>query len=396
MAEQVTAGQRGWFVAAGLVAIAATVAIVFVVAVNGTGGLGILGDLEIYRGAISSGLGGGALYDWVYQGSIVGGLGFTYPPFAALVLAWLVLLPLEAAKGVWIALSYAVVVACIFLLVRRAGIDGDSRLGPSPTLSLRVSWTAGLVIASLLTYPFVHNLVVGQVSLFVIALALFDHQLPVRWQGALVGLAGAIKLTPLVFVPYYLFTRQWRQAAVASVTFAAATGLAFLLMPQASFAYWGDKLWQTERVGRIDSTVNKSLLGVMTRLFGDDAAVHVGWVLVAVAVTGLALWQARRSFIEDDLVGATLVMGALSVAISPISWPHHQLWLILAACWWLLQRGRLPGALAAVLFAIFIAYPCFDDYAATSGVLAVGVELPALAVLLVLGFGSRPGVRRSG
>lgn len=395
MAAQASVQKRNWFVAAALILIAATVATALVYALTRSGGLGMLGDLEIYKGAISYGFSGQPLYDWVYIHPTVHGLGFTYPPFAALALSWLVPLDLMVAKVIWTLLTFAVAVACLNLLVRQAPV-GNAEPGTEASVALQIAWTAGLALPVMFTYPFLHNLVVGQVSLFVIALALFDHQLPRRWQGVLVGLAAAIKLTPLVFVPYFLFTRQWRQAAVATGTFAAASALAFAILPQASIAYWTDKLWQTGRVGRTDSTVNKSLLGTLARLFGDGNTAHLLWLVVAAAVTVLAFWRAARSYRDGDLLGATLMVGALSVAISPISWPHHQLWLILVGCWWLMQRGWLPTALAALLFAIFVAYPVFDDYPSVSGLLAVGVELPALAVLLVLGFGPRPGVRSGG
>jgi alpha-1,2-mannosyltransferase len=322
----------------------------------------------------------------------VKGLGFTYPPFAALVLSWLVVVPLAAAKVVWTAATFAVIAACLWLLTRP---DAGTRVGASPSPALRMAWTAGLAIPVIFTYPFLHNMIVGQVSLFVIALALFDHTLPRRWQGVLVGLAGAIKLTPLVFIPYYLLTRQWRQAAVASGTFAVATGLAFAVLPGASLDYWTDKLWQTGRVGRTDSTVNKSLLGLLTRLLGDGTATKIAWVVLAVAVAALAYWRASRSYRDGDLLGATLMVGALSVAVSPISWPHHQLWLVLVAAWWLLQRGRLPLLLGLVLFAAFLGYPWFDDYTAMDPLVRIGVEVPVLAALLVLGAGPRPGARRA-
>lgn len=321
------------------------------------------------------------------------GRGFTYPPFAAILLTPFALVDSLTAKVVWTVLTFAVVVACLAVLVRASGRDRGADGTRSSTLG--VAWVAGLAVPVMATYPFLHNLIVGQVSLFVIALALCDHLLPRRWQGLLVGLAGAIKLTPLVFLPYYLLTRQWRQAAVCGGTFAAATGLALAVLPGPSVAYWTDKLWQTGRVGRTDSTVNKSLLGTLARQLPDGAPVTLVWLGVAAAVAALAYWRAAQHLRDGDLLSATLAVGALSVAVSPISWPHHQLWLVLAAAWYLLQRGPLPVALGAVLFVIFLGYPWFGDYpAGTVGtLLGVGVELPALAVLLVLGFGLRPGRR---
>jgi alpha-1,2-mannosyltransferase len=391
-----TAGQRVRILSLGLVAVAAAVAVLLVLGLLTTSGVaGILGDLDIYRGAINSALAGGDLYAYTYTHPTVHGLGFTYPPFAALVLAPFALLDPILAKVIWTILTFAVLLWCLFVLVRQAGRTPAGRPWPTPSRDLTTAWVAGLSVPVLVSYPFLHNLIVGQVSLFVVALSLCDCLLPRRWQGVLVGLAAAVKLTPLVFVPYYLLTRQWRQAAVCGGTFAGATALAFAVMPSASWEYWTSMLWQTGRVGRTDSTVNKSLLGLLTRHLATGA--NLAWLVVAVAVAALAYWRASRHYRDGDLLAAGLAVGALSVAVSPISWPHHQLWLVLAAAWYLLQRGRTPLVLGLVLFGIFLGYPWFDDYApgTTGTLLGIGVELPALAVLLVLGFGLTPGRARS-
>lgn len=393
MAATITAAERTRILSVALVAVAVATAGVLVYGLVASRGVaGMLGDLEIYCGAINYALAGGDLYAYTYVHPTVHGLGFTYPPFAALVLAPFALMPLLVAKTLWTILTFVVVVACLSVLVRGAAGTPHRRPSVERQGAAHIAWVAGLAVPVLLTYPFLHNLIVGQVSLFVIALALFDHLLPRRWQGVLVGLSAAIKLTPLVFLPYYLLTRQWRQAAVCAGTFAGASALAFVLLPGPSVAYWTDKLWQTGRVGRTDSTVNKSLLGLLTRQLPDGAPVTLIWLVVAAAVAALAYWRASRHLREGEALAATLAVGALSVAVSPISWPHHQLWLVLAAAWYLLLRGRTPLVLGIVLFAVFFGYPWFDDYAAgTAGPLAaIGVELPALAVLVVLGFGLLP------
>jgi alpha-1,2-mannosyltransferase len=389
-----TTVSRAPMIAVGLVVLAVTVGAMLVLTLAGNGTAGLLGDLDIYRGAVRTALAGQDLYAYTYVHPTIHGLGFTYPPFAALVLVPFALLDSVPAKVIWTALTFVVTVAAIFLLVRASGrgvVAGSTARSP------RVAWVAGLSIPVMLSYPFLHNLVVGQVSLFVIALALFDHLLPRRWQGSLVGIAAAIKLTPLVFLPYYLITKQWRQAAVCTGAFLAATALAWLVLPGASLAYWTDKLWQTGRVGRTDSTVNKSLLGLLSRQLPDGVPTTLVWLAVAAAVAVLAYWQASRHLAAGSPLAAALAVGALSVAVSPISWPHHQLWLVFAACWYLLLGGRTATLLGVGLFVIFLGYPWFDDYpAGTVGTwLGIGVELPALAVLLVLGFGLLPGHRRA-
>ncbi len=389
-----TGGPRAGILAVGLVAVAVAVAVMLVVTLATNSTAGLLGDLDIYRGAVNTALAGQDLYSYTYVHPTIHGLGFTYPPFAALVLVPFALLDPVLAKVIWTALTFVVTVGCIFLLVRTSG---RGVVAGAPSGTHRAAWVAGLSIPVMLSYPFLHNLIVGQVSLFVIALALFDHLLPRRWQGSLVGIAAAIKLTPLVFLPYYLLTRQWRQAAVCTGAFVGATGLAWLVLPAASVSYWTNLLWQTGRVGRTDSTVNKSLLGLLGRQLPDGVPTTLVWLAVAAAVAVLAYWRAARHLRDGSPLAAALAVGALSVAVSPISWPHHQLWLVLAACWYVLLGGRTATLVGAALFVVFLGYPWFDDYpAGTVGtLLGIGVELPALAVLLVLGVGLLPGRRVS-
>ena len=384
---------RAWILAAGLSAVAVAVGVMLVVTLAGNPTAGLLGDLDIYRGAVNSALAGQDLYSYTYVHPTVHGLGFTYPPFAALVLVPVALLESTSAKVIWTTLTFVVTLGCLLLLVRTSG---RGAVGGSVSRTSQAAWVAGLSIPVMLSYPFLHNLIVGQVSLFVIALALFDHLLPRRWQGILVGIAAAIKLTPLVFVPYYLFTKQWRQAAICTGTFVGATALAWLVLPAASLSYWTDKLWQTGRVGRTDSTVNKSLLGLLARQLPDGAPTTLVWLAVAAAVGVLAYWRAARHLRDGSPLAAALAVGALSVAVSPISWPHHQLWLVFAACWYLLLGGRTALLVGTALFVVFLGYPWFDDYpAGTVGtLLGIGIELPALAVLLVLGVGLLPGRQR--
>jgi alpha-1,2-mannosyltransferase len=387
-----TTGHRAVILAVGLGAVAVAVAVMLVVTLAANPTSGLLGDLDIYRGAVNTALAGQDLYSYTYVHPTIHGLGFTYPPFAAVVLVPVALLDSVSAKVIWTALTFVVTVGCIYLLVRTSG---RGVVAGSPSGAHRAAWVAGLSIPVMLSYPFLHNLVVGQVSLFVIALALFDHLLPRRWQGSLVGIAAAIKLTPLVFLPYYVLTKQWRQAAVCSGAFIGATGLAWLVLPAASVSYWTNLLWQTGRVGRTDSTVNKSLLGLLARQLPDGVPTTLVWLAVAAAVGVLAYWRAARHLRDGSPLAAALAVGALSVAVSPISWPHHQLWLVLAACWYVLLGGRTATLVGTALFVVFLGYPWFDDYpAGTVGtLLGIGIELPALAVLLVLGVGLLPGRR---
>ena len=58
------------------------------------------------------------------------------------------------------------------------------------------------------------------------------------WKGLGVGIAAGIKLVPLIFIPYLLLTRRFRQAGMAAAGFAATVAVGFTLLPADSGKWW--------------------------------------------------------------------------------------------------------------------------------------------------------------
>ena len=111
----------------------------------------------------------------------------------------------------------------------------------------------------------------GQINSVLVALVVGDLALPDRFRGKGIGigLAAAIKLTPLIFIPYLLLTRRVRAAVVSALTFGATIGLGFALLPHASAVYWGGKV--TRPGSRAFHLDNQSLNGVILRLTHVEA-----------------------------------------------------------------------------------------------------------------------------
>ena len=77
----------------------------------------------------------------------------------------------------------------------------------------------------------------GQVNLVLMALILWDLTQPDTdktrwWKGFGTGVAAGIKLTPLIFIPYLLVARKFRQAAMACAGFAFTVLLGFAILPE--------------------------------------------------------------------------------------------------------------------------------------------------------------------
>jgi alpha-1,2-mannosyltransferase len=264
-------------------------------------------DLGVYRGAVQHWLiSGGDLYRFRYQDSVY---GFTYPPFAALVMSPLAL----TAWPVAVAASLIVNLCCV-LLVLRWFLPAALRRTPR-------TWALALT-AVLLFEPARDTFSFGQVNLILLVLVLAGLRYP-RWSGVGIGLAAAIKLTPAVFIGYLVLTRQYRAAAVAAGTAAGATLLAVVIAPQASRTFWTEALWDTGRVGRTEYVSNQSLRGVVARL---DVS-SLWWMLAVLIVVACWAWWLHTHGTADHATAAALT-GMLAVLISPISWVHHLVWLL--------------------------------------------------------------------
>jgi alpha-1,2-mannosyltransferase len=321
-------------------------------------------DLDVYRtaGRVVQGVGvdynpraAAPLYAWPGAG-----LQFTYPPFAALVFTVLTLPSWPLLTHLSIGVNIAAAVAAVWVTL--GGLDCRPRLA-------RLGGTLLIAGAVLWTEPVQRALYLGQIELVLMALILWDLCQPERrwWKGAGVGLAAGIKLVPLIFIPYLLLARRFREAAVAAGTFAATVLIGFLVVPGDSRVWWLRGLFiRGSRTGFVGWEGNQSLNGIITRLAGSIAAGKPLW-LAAAAVTLVAGVLAAAQLDRSRHRVAGLVTCALTgLLVSPISWDHHWVWIVpavalLAVCgvrarsW--LRWAWLAGA--ALLAGLFGAWPGF-------------------------------------
>jgi alpha-1,2-mannosyltransferase len=271
----------------------------------------------------------------------VSGLPFTYPPFAAVAIVPLAVLPRWLASALWTAGSLAALAGVVAFVRREAG-------RPAP------GWLVALLTCgSLALEPVWQNLSFGQVNLVLMLVILLDVAgRERRWSGLLVGVAAGVKLTPLVFVVLLLAVGRRRAAVRATVAFAATVAVGFAGMPRDSLAYWGHRLLDASRVGPPSLAHNQSVYGALTRLLHGPPPT-VLWLAVAGPIAVAVLALAVRWWRLGDRVLGTCV-GALAMLVaSPISWSHHWVWAVpIALALW--ERSR-PVALAWT--AVFVTRP---------------------------------------
>ncbi|WP_037679798.1 glycosyltransferase 87 family protein [Streptomyces griseus] len=338
-------------------------------------------DLRVYYGTVDSWTHhGGRIYDYRVPGTTY---GFTYPPFAAVVMLPMAWTGLHTAIAVALLLNAAALVLVMRLLTGRAW--------------RRHGWY-GCVLALCalaLFEPLRDTFSFGQVNVLLLALVLVDGWLLAtgrgRWAGVGIGLAAAIKLTPALFIGLLLVARRWRAAVAATVVAAAATGLAALVAPDASLFYWTRALWDTTRVGRLDYVSNQSLQGVLARLGEPGREV---WAAVVLLVLGVWVWRARRAVAAGEWQAAFALTGLTACLVSPITWVHHLVWLLPSFAV-LLRAGhpRVAGALYAVLCSSVV-WLWFDDASGVDGFIGGSAYAwITLGLLLWLPVGQLPSVR---
>jgi alpha-1,2-mannosyltransferase len=184
------------------------------------------------------------------------------------------------------------------------------------------------------------------------ALVVADCLLPrTPWpRGTLIGIATAIKLTPAVFLLFFLAHRQWRPVFVAGASFAVATGVGFLAAPADSAKYWfGGVLTDPSRIGSPGFASNQSLAGLLHRWFVPAPWHTVCWLLAALVVLVVGWIAVARLRGRGQDVAALLAVAAAGLLASPVSWSHHYVWVVPALIWGAHQARRSPRWWPAVV-----------------------------------------------
>ena len=270
------------------------------------------------------------------------GLPFTYPPFAAVLMVPLALLP------TW--LAAAAVERRLGGRARgirrgrasRAGTD-VARLARRPAEPSRrwPSSRCGRTSRS------------GRSTCFSCWRCCVDLLRPERrLSGVALGIAAGVKLTPLVFIVLLVLAGHRAAATRAVLAFGFTVAVGFAAVP-GSAAYWTDRLLDPSRVGPP---------GARPQPVGLRRADASRWTPLRRLTCGSALpgrspsrcWSSPRTWWRrGDRVLATC-LGALAMLLaSPIAWSHHWVWVVpIALVLW--ERSRWA---AAAWTAVFVARP---------------------------------------
>jgi hypothetical protein len=231
----------------------------------------------------------------------------TWPPVFSLIcmaIAAAARVSLVGARVVWLLLNWAALYACAWIVARA--------VRPEATTGPRVDITSAVVALPLLLCArwIVSNFEHLQVNILIFALVLAGLLLHRARReaagGTLLGLAAALKVMPVVFIPYFLVRRQWRVAGFMTVAV-----IGWSLLPAAVYGWttfvaqhdgWREAIHAGWSVGKM----NISVFAALDR--------HVGHGIVPFAAQGFNDLAASGAVIVDTLLVAALVLlAALAV-----------------------------------------------------------------------------------
>jgi alpha-1,2-mannosyltransferase len=326
-------------------------------------------DLEVYRFGVQAWLAGGDMYGTLPETSDHITLPFIYPPFAAIVLLPLAVAPWLLAWSALLALSTAALGLTFFLVARRlwpSGGRGGALSVASIALPLALAVQPGKAIdfsrpappiPAFALEPVMQTIEFGQVNLLLMALVALDVLVVrTRWpRGLLIGIAAAIKLTPAAFVLYFLLRREYRAAAVAAVSTAVVTGLAFLIAPGPSWKFWLDN--PAGGVSGSPFFTDQNFQALLARAGVDGTLKTVLWLALSVGLLALAVPAIRRA----PAPLALMATAGVALLVSPTSWSHHWVWvapflLVAAASAWRARSFTWLGVTLASA-AVFVVAP---------------------------------------
>jgi hypothetical protein len=304
---------------------------------------------------------------------------YTYPPLVALATIPLVPLPILLQNLAWYALTLGSLAGCVLLsarLVRRLAADAWSER--------QMAWLYGVGI--LLSLKFIFAAIGNQsydasvVLLVMGGLAFLAEERPgwtSVWAGASLGLAAALKATPLLFLPYLVVRRRYTAVAAMAVALAVACILPDLVFTVGHtsaagsyFLAWlhevaepalSDKMGGNPMTFWWASNPNNYSLRGLVGLGISEASPHFTLVMYSVdaayaAVVGLVILASRNGRAIAATDGALLLVSMLM--LSPMTSQSHYVALVFplfaVVAVWLKGDPAMRRAAGWVLIAVAI------------------------------------------
>ena len=290
-------------------------------------------DIDIYQMGGRAWLDGRPLYrgDVSFPTPIGLNLPFTYPPLAAVAFCPFAWLGMPAASVAITLITLALLIISTMIVLTRLDVWATSPWLPGPAWSRRL-WLAVVIVApaALWLEPINSNFAFGQINVVLMTLVIADC-FPARtpWpRGLMLGLGIALKLTPAVFLLYFLLRRDNRAALTTLASFAGATLLGFALGWSDSLEYWTHTVRHTDRIGTAALNTDQNIAGALARLGLGEQERFLLWVAGCLLVLTVTIWAMRRVLRAGEPMLAVICVALFGLVVSPVSWSHHWVWVL--------------------------------------------------------------------
>jgi alpha-1,2-mannosyltransferase len=245
-------------------------------------------------------------------------MSYLYPPMTVLFFLPFTVVQISSAEKIWLGISLILYGFSLFLLYRTLSISWKSYEGSI------------YLICCMVFFPLKFTLGMGQINiliLFFIVLFLCFYEKRKSLSGIALSLAIIAKISPIIFLGYILYKKDWDLFYLVIVILLGSGVLSLVVFPVPTEIYFNSILpslthaWPT-------AYYNQSITGFLRRLpFSLGVVTQVKWLFICFTVTITAYILNRRTQSSFELIKLSSII-PLILIISSFSWQHHFVLLI--------------------------------------------------------------------
>jgi len=358
---------------------------------------------------------GGNIYDTRFLDSLKAAdnvknhvLPYVYPPFLAIIVSPLTLLPPDKAEMGWSVLS--VVLFCVSIIFTVLTPVSTRQLEITDAKNQKAYWVAISLLALLLflLIPFGDNLDLGQSNHFVLvcicmAFFFFINMKNDMVVGLLLGVASLIKVIPAMLIVPFIIHRRTKVLYGFLAAIVAFIGIAIMICGVKPWDQFVEFLPHMKPGSAIPGgahpilTRNISLAGFSLRVFGAGPLAGFASLVTSILLFATVLYYSLRKGQNELDERSILPYSVLMIIVSPIASLHHIVYIFPGAVFalryvWLHFSGkrraiRFGLLLLTVLLSSFdFFYYIYDRWQMPEGLrpYATSMNLYALLGLLFL------------
>jgi len=273
--------------------------------------------------------------------------GFVNIPIVAYLFTPLAFLDKFNAQIAMLVLGIIVIIATYFYLVKQTGITGWKKI-----LLLGIFAINGPLYYSLKQGNTTHFMLLPLLA----AVFLLEKKREI-WSGVLLAIAAIIKLPLLLFAGYLLARQKWQALAGFTGTLLGVVGASLLLFgvdlhrvwyQESVLPYMGKPI-SRYNVQSVDSflirlVISPSVLGTGTPIEVDWRFKLVRYLLLALLIGGSIwiCWRSQQPITSETSNLEFCIVLCLAIIISPISWTHYYVLLLVPLSLYVCDRLKIP------------------------------------------------------